>query len=99
MGISRGVKIGLGVFLLGLLATGEASAQMDPALMEKLKGLAGQYAGQGGIAQMRASARMAYEKEEQDWAACKALPNLKARAACYEREHDRMTALISTYLQ
>ena len=86
----------------GLVVAGAATgvrAQVSPDLVEKLKALAASPAGQAGIAQAKSKAQATYAQEEQDWAACKALPDVKARATCYEGVHDRISAQVSGFLK
>ena len=68
-------------------------------MMEKLKSMAGQFAAQGGLQQMKSNAQNAYNNEEKEWAACKAMKDVKARATCYEQVHDRLSVLVAGYLK
>ncbi|MDR3435487.1 hypothetical protein [Telmatospirillum sp.] len=86
---------GIALVLIATLAAGEVSAQQQQQLMDKLKGLAGSNAG----LQLKATAQAAYANAEREWAACKALPDVNARAACYERVHDKISAVVGAYLQ
>jgi Ni/Co efflux regulator RcnB len=76
-----------------------ARAQVSPELIEKLKALAASPAGQAGIAQAKSKAQATYAQEEQEWAACKALPDVNSRATCYEGVHDRVSAQVSGFLK
>jgi hypothetical protein len=86
-------------FTVFLMTTPGASAQQDDGTMAKLKSMAGQFAAQGGLQQMKSNAQNAYNNEEKDWAACKALKDVNARASCYEQVHDRLSALVAGYLK
>ncbi|MTJ80594.1 MAG: hypothetical protein F8N37_06195 [Telmatospirillum sp.] len=98
MRISSGLI--LAPVLAALATSSPSTAQQQPQdLVEKLKTIAASPAGQAGIAQLKGKAQTAYADTEKEWANCKALPDVNARATCYEKVHDRLSALVSTYLR